>query len=141
MNLHAIVRSAICSVNADESCYLLQSTGQSNNKGIITATYNQPIAIKAQIQFLSGDDLQQVDVTLRTAITRKFYLMSEALMPAGQIRPLSRTGDFIQRADLSIWRIFNVSEDFSKSGWVLVFAALQNDVDAQVKNLFASVTS
>ena len=39
LNLHAIVRGAISSVNADEQVYLLQSTGNTNVSGRIVATY------------------------------------------------------------------------------------------------------
>ena len=136
MNLHQIVTNAIGAVHPNETVYLLQSTGQANIKGVVTATYDKPRFVKAQVQSLSGDDLQQVDNTLRTAITRKFYLFSDPLKPAGQIRPKSRTGDFLKRSDSTIWRVFNVSEDFDAAGWVLVFAALQNDVEQQVKDLF-----
>ena len=38
LNLHAIVRGAISSVNADEQVYLLQSTGNTNVSGRIVAT-------------------------------------------------------------------------------------------------------
>lgn len=126
LNLHAIVRSSITAVNPDEDFLLIQSVGETNVKGVITASYADAVQIKAQMQSLSGDDLQQFDNTLRTEIDRKFYLYSQALKPAGQIRIKSRTGDFLYRLkDGSYWRIFNVSEDFSGVGWVLVNASLQ----------------
>ena len=48
LNLHAIVRGAISSVNADEQVYLLQSTGNTNVSGRIVATYAGPQLVGAQ---------------------------------------------------------------------------------------------
>lgn len=66
LNLHAIVRGAISSVNADEQVYLLQSTGNTNVSGRIVATYAGPQLVGAQVQTLSNDDLKIVSETERT---------------------------------------------------------------------------
>ena len=50
LNLHAIVRGAITSVHPDETVTLYQSTGQSNNYGIVTAQYAEPQTVKAQVE-------------------------------------------------------------------------------------------
>ena len=64
LNLHAIVRGAISSVNADEQVYLLQSTGNTNVSGRIVATYAGPQLVGAQVQTLSNDDLKIVSELL-----------------------------------------------------------------------------
>ena len=126
LNLHAIVRSAITAVNPDNHFLLIQSVGEENRKGVITALYADAVKVTAQMQSLNGDDLQQFENTLRTEINRKFYLNVSKLKPTGQIRVKGRTGDFLHcLKDDTYWRIFSVSEDFSNSGWVLVFASLQ----------------
>ena len=119
---------AITAVNADEDCYLIQSNGQKNVKGALTSTYTiEPVT--AQIQSLNGDELKIIDPIFTTDISRKFYLYAKTQSgnyPSGQIRPLGRSGDLIYRvSEKTYWKIFTVSEDFSQSGWVLVFASMQ----------------
>lgn len=133
INLHAIVRGAITAVNPDEEFLIIQSLGEQNVKGKITAKYADAVLIKAQMQSLNGDELQQFDNTLRTEIANKFYLYSQPLRPCGQFRVISRTGDFLFRIkDGTIWRIFNVAEDFDAVGWVLVNASMQVEKPALV---------
>ena len=146
LNLHAIVRNAITTVNADEDCYLIQSNGQKNVKGVLTSDYTvEPIT--AQIQSLNGDELKIIDPVFATDISRKFYLYSKTQSgnyPAGQVRPLGRSGDLIYRiSEKTYWKIFTVSEDFSQAGWVLVFASMQiiqnvpNDIQTQINSLLS----
>lgn len=146
LNLHAIVRNAITAVNADEDCYLIQSNGQKNVKGVLTSDYSvEPIT--AQIQSLNGDELKIIDPIFATDISRKFYLYSKTQSgnyPAGQVRPLGRSGDLIYRiSEKTYWKIFTVSEDFSQAGWVLVFASMQiiqnvpNDIQTQINSLLS----
>ena len=126
LNLHAVVRNAITAVNSDNKFLLIQSVGEENHRGVISAVYDDAVKITAQMQSLSGDELEQFDNTLRTAINRKIYLNISKLKPAGQIRVKGRTGDFLHCIkDGTYWRVFSVSEDFSEAGWVLVFASLQ----------------
>ena len=136
LNLHGIVRGAINYNNEDENVYLIKSTGNANAKGRIVATYADAEAVKAQIQTLGGEDLSVINDTERTPRDRKFYLYSVndyANTPAGQIRYLGRTGDYIYRIDGTYWKIYQVAEDFSPCGWVQVLASQQVEVPAEVK--------
>lgn len=139
LNLHQIVRGAISSVNADEQVYLVRSTGNSNVKGRIVATYGAPELIGAQIQTLSNDDLRIVNETERTERDRKFYLFSDpdyTKSPASIIRYLGRTGDFIYRPfDQTYWKIYCVAEDFAPVGWVQVLASQQVETPPGVVEL------
>ncbi len=139
LNLHQIVRGAISSVNADEQVYLVRSTGNSNVKGRIVATYGAPELIGAQIQTLSNDDLRIVNETERTERDRKFYLFSDpdyTKSPASIIRYLGRTGDFIYRPfDQTYWKIYCVAEDFAPVGWVQVLASQQVQTPPSVVEL------
>lgn len=139
LNLHQIVRGAISSVNADEQVYLVRSTGNSNVKGRIVATYGAPVLIGAQIQTLSNDDLRIVNETERTERDRKFYLFSDpdyTKSPASIIRYLGRTGDFIYRPfDQTYWKIYCVAEDFAPVGWVQVLASQQVQTPPSVVEL------
>ena len=136
LNLHDIVRGAINLVNPDEDVWLIQNISQTNVKGRITASYAPAQKVKAQVQTLSGDDLTVINDTERTERDRKFYLYSDTetgTPPSGIIRPLSKSGDFIRRADGTWWMVYNVTEEFITSGWVLVLASQQAQVPEAVE--------
>ena len=138
LNLHDLVRGAINIVNPDEDVWLIQNIGQTNVKGRITASYAPAQKVKAQVQTLSGDDLTIMNDTERTERDRKFYLYSDTetgTPPSGIIRPLGKSGDFMRRNDGTYWKVYNVSEDYTTDGWVLVLASQQVDVPEQVKTL------
>ena len=138
LNLHDLVRGAINIVNPDEDVWLIQNIGQTNVKGRITASYAPAQKVKAQVQTLSGDDLTVMNDTERTERDRKFYLYAETKTgtpPSGIIRPLGKSGDFMRRNDGTYWKVYNVSEDYTTDGWVLVLASQQVDVPEQVKAL------
>ena len=136
LNLHDIVRGAINIVNPDEDVWLIQNIGQTNVKGRITAAYAEPEKVRAQVQTLSGDALPVVNDTQRTERDRKFYLYAETKTgnaPSGIIRPLGKSGDFIRRNDGTYWKVYNVSEDYTTDGWVLVLASQQAQVPEAVE--------
>ena len=136
LNLHDLVRGAINIVNPDEDVWLIQNISQTNVKGRITASYAPAQKVKAQVQTLSGDDLTVMNDTERTERDRKFYLYSDTetgTPPSGIIRPLSMSGDFIRRADGTWWMVYNVTEEFITSGWVLVLASQQAQVPEAVE--------
>lgn len=142
LNLHDIVRGAINIVNPDEDVWLIQNISQTNVKGRITASYAPAQKVKAQVQTLSGDDLTVVNDTQRTERDRKFYLYAETKTgnaPSGIIRPLGKSGDFMRRNDGTYWKVYNVSEDYTTDGWVLVLASQQVDVPEQVKTLMEEI--
>lgn len=126
INLHHIVRGAITAVHDDEPCLLIQSAGVTSAKGRMTAAYNAAVAVRAQVQTLSGDDLTVTGETERTERDRKFYLYAADPVPAGQIRTAARTGDYLYRITPgTVWKVYNVAEDFSAAGWVQLLASEQ----------------
>ena len=118
LNLHSIVRAPITALHPDETVTWYRSIGQTNTLGRIKSAYAEGVALQAQIQTLSPDELQQREDTSKTEIHVKAYLMAqEANPPAGIIRIDARNGDLIQRADGTWWLITSVLEEFAKSGW------------------------
>lgn len=126
INLHHVVRGAITAVHDDEPCLLIQSTGATAVKGRMTAGYAAAVAVRAQVQTLSGDDLTVTGETERTERDRKFYVYADDPVPAGQIRTAARTGDYVYRVNPgTVWKVYNVAEDFSSAGWVQLLASEQ----------------
>jgi hypothetical protein len=126
VNLHAVVRDAVASLNPDEDVILYQSAGQAVVSGHATPLYGEPIAATAQIQSESDEALYQSDNAGQNDITKKFYLCAGAKRPAGIIRPLARGGDVILRvSDGTWWLITGVIDDFSRVGWTSARCTLQ----------------
>ena len=131
LNLHGIVRTAINFNNADETVLLVRSLGNANIQGRIVPTYGEPESVGAQVQTLGGEDLKVINDT-ETPV----YLYSTAdytAAPAGMIRYLGRTGDFIYRPlDGTYWKVYQVAEDFSPAGWVQLLASQQTEIPPQL---------
>lgn len=126
INLHAIVRTPITTLHPDETVTLFQSIGQSNVRGRIVPAYAEGVSVRAQIQTLTADELQQREDASKTGLDAKAYLLAdEAMPPAGIMRHLARNGDFILRADGTWWLVVSVIEDFTKSGWESIGIAKQ----------------
>lgn len=136
LNLHDIVRGVVTSVLDDEDVYLVQSIRQESDWGRVTAKYASAELVKAQVQTLSGDDLTVNAETERTERDRKFYLYSDTASgqtPAGNVRILGRTGDFLYRKQTGTWwLVYNVTEDFTSAGWACVLASEQQEVPPEV---------
>lgn len=127
MNLHDLVRSAITSIHADESCMLVQSNGQVNIKGVITPLYNEPLPIIAQWQ-PSPQRLDHYEKMSDTMISYTIYLYSDIdYAVEGQTRiPLKRGGDWLYRNLDGCWYLITqVSENWSTDGWASVIATQQ----------------
>lgn len=128
INLHSIVKPAITALHPDETVTLYRSLGITNVKGEIKTKYAAGSVVKAQIQSLSDDKLFHSGRTGQNNTTRKAYLFSEdstTEKPAPVIRPISRTGDMVKRADDTWWLVESLLEDFSHAGWVCVGLVLQ----------------
>lgn len=123
INLHGIVRQKIASIHPEEAVTLYRSIGMENVKGEIKAKYATGVFVQAQVQSESNDALYQSDRTGQNNTTRKAYLIADdstAEKPAPVIRPISRTGDMIKRADGTWWLVDAMLEDFSHANWVCV---------------------
>ena len=114
----------------------MQSNRQASDGGRVTAKFGLAGLVKAQVQTLSGDDLSVNAETERTERDRKFYLYSDTASgqtPAGNVRILGRTGDFLYRKQTGTWwLVYNVNEDFTSAGWVGVLASEQQEVPPEV---------
>ena len=121
VNLHDVVRSAICAIHPDENCILYQSVGQRNIKGKTTPVYAAPKNVKANFQPLDTDALKHFEATGQTPCSEQVFLYSEDTGVSGQHRiPMTRTGDFLKRADGTFWLITKVLEDWTWDGWANV---------------------
>lgn len=128
INLHALVRSPINMLHPDETVTLYRSVDIVNQLGVIKTVYDEGESVIAQIQSLSNDDLYANHREGENDISRNCYLFSSvstADKPASIIRPLSRTGDMLQRSDGTWWLVTALKEDFSLAGWVNVSITLQ----------------
>ena len=121
MNMHAIVRGAIGSVNAHEMVTLYRCTGVTVSKGIATPSYSKQDML-AQVQAPSASDLAQNERLASATHRKKFYLDA----PAGTINRFEQSaGDIIERPDGSYWLIVGTGDDFSREGWLYCLAVLQ----------------
>lgn len=142
INLHHIVRSVIPVLHPDEKIYLILSKGMSNNRGVVSPVYEEPLPVGAQIQSYTTDDLIALNEEMRKENLRKAYLYSDTpqgLVPEGILRSLSRGGDLIYRKNNTWWLIKGMMEDFSASGWVSVSIVQQITVDDSAKVLVAGL--
>lgn len=138
INVHSLVRGLISVAHPEESVQLAQGIGFANVSGAILPRFAKAIPVMAQIQSLGPDELRNAEQVSTDTLTRKAYLFSDAPYgsPAGIIRPLSRSGDLIRRADGTVWLVTAVAEDFSSSGWVCVNITLQNEVPEAAQEAF-----
>lgn len=127
MNLHGIVRRAIAGVHPDEEAMLYRSIGQTNIKGKIKAQYEEPETVKGNFQAMDSLTLQQLERVSVTGCTVQAYFYSEiSNRIAGISRiPITRTGDYVKRADGTWWLVHAVIEDWSADGWIKVGLARQ----------------
>lgn len=130
LNLHKIVRGAITRLHDDVGATLYRSTGEfeEGEHGDPVQVFAEGIPVRIQIQTLSADVIQHVDDINRAASLRKIYVHSSE--DAGRrlwamMRPLSRTGDYLND-ELGRWWLINaVIEDFTRAGWISAQAQLQ----------------
>ena len=137
MNLHARARGAVQTLHSEETVTLYQASGQANNQGVISPTYEAAQTVQAQIQSLSTDELANVENVAQTGQVRKAYLFGPpvtSLIPQGIVRPLARSGDMLQCADGTWWLVTGMMEDFSASGWVCVQITQQVDAPQGVNS-------
>jgi hypothetical protein len=126
MNLHAIARRAVSSVNAEETVTLYRNIGHTSEDGVLTPEWAPPETVSAQVQTEKEDALQWANETGSVVVTRKFYLFGTPLDRAEGIdRPRGKGGDVLKRTDGTWWLITAVLEDFSGSGWTSVRGTLQ----------------
>lgn len=124
MNLHAIANPAVSTVNPNETVIWYENLGQStDNTGLITPLYAEPVTLFAQVQSESDAALYYADRVGQNSIVRRFYLHgTQEQRAAGIVRPEVRGGDYIRREINGLYYLIDaVLDDFSAtSGWLCV---------------------
>lgn len=127
INLHAVVRGAVRSINPDEIVTLYRSMGQSNAGGVVRPCYEAGEDVIAQWQPDEKEALEHAERVNSTSDSEQVFLYSEAAKPVAGLRrvPFARTGDMLLRG--KHWYLVTaVIEDWSRVGWINVTATLQN---------------
>ncbi len=137
MNLHALVNPIIQALHPNISATLYRSTGQTNVRGEIKATYSEGVPVECQVQSEGTETLAHANLVGMEEVSRRCYLFSKASAAdrvASIVRPISRNGDFLLMAPGEEWYsgqwflVTAVIEDFSKAGgtgWMNVRITLQ----------------
>lgn len=126
MNLHAMVRGVISTVNPDTTITLKRSTGYTTGaNGKQVASYADPVSGPAQIQAMGGGDLKHMNDLNITGVMRKVYLYGNWM---GVVRADKTGGDIltfpqVPGATPQDWKIVNVFETWPD--WCAVGVVLQ----------------
>lgn len=147
LNLHATVRQAITTVNADITAQYLKSLPYTRNpSGKQIPAYADPIAVQVQVQPPSGKDLRHAEFLNIQGTIRTVYLYSN---PQAIVRVDAKGGDLLQfpqfgGGPVENWLVVAVGETWdvgtngrpatetplpppSYSGWSKLFVTLQTD--------------
>lgn len=147
LNLHATVRAAIQTVNADITAVYIASNGYTRNPaGKQVPVYLDPVNVRAQVQPPSVRDLRHLEMLNIQGTTRTVYLYSD---PQAIVRVTAKGGDLFQFPQFSgqpadNWLVVAVPEQWdvgtngappselptpppSVSGWSKLFVVLQTD--------------
>ena len=147
LNLHATVRAAIQTVNADITASYLASTGYTaNGSGQQAPSYAASVDVQCQVQPPSGRDLRHIEFLNIQGTIRTVFLYSN---PQAIDRIDARGGDLLQfpqfsGAPVDNWEVFHVGETWdvgtnaapaselptpppSYSGWTKLYVVLQTD--------------
>ena len=123
MNLHAVVRAAITTVNPDVAGSIRVSTGAVTlTDGTRMPTYAQTDDVPMQVQPLTGKDLAHLDNLNIQGVQRAIYVNGDF---QGVVRPDGKGGDLI-RIGTQVWLIVAVLETWA-TGWCKVGVTLQKD--------------
>jgi hypothetical protein len=133
-NLHGLVRGAINTVNPDISVQWLVSTGNTVAAGgKQTPTYATPVTLRAQVQAVSGSDLQKYNFLQAQGVYRAVYMYGA---PDAINRVESKGGDLLKFPQypgntVRTWLIRQVDEPWTAGNgglsWSRVIVALQLD--------------
>lgn len=126
INLHAVVRNAINTINPDEIITLYRAAGQVNIDGLVTAKYEPGVEMAAQWQPNDEKALTHTEKLSTTRDSEQIFLYSDAENPVvGLSRlPIARSGDMIQRGK-QWYLVTSILEDWSRVSWINVEVTLQ----------------
>lgn len=124
MNLHAMARGIIPTVNPDIKVTVRASNGYTTaTDGTQQPTYNEVTNVICQMQPLSSGEIKHLDGLNIQGDIRGFWFNGTI---RGINRPLKKGGDLIILADGSKWLVVHVFEDWSPTaGWSHVGAQRQ----------------
>lgn len=130
LNLHAIVRPAITSVNPDTLGTWRESTGDTIAAGgRVVPTYTDHLLVPMQVQALSGKDLKHTDFLSMQGVKRAVYLYGNV---EGVNRPDAKGGDLLLFPETrgganKTWLVVVVLETWGPdlTGWCKVGVVLQ----------------
>jgi hypothetical protein len=125
MNLHAIVRGAIQTINPDTITTLLRSTGYTTDAASKQIPTYDTLSGPAQIQACSGKDIERINFLALQGIFRTVYLYGNWM---GIVRADKKGGDVLKfpqvpGATVQDWKIVNVKETWPD--WCSVIVQLQ----------------
>lgn len=128
MNLHAIVRSAINRVHADQPFSIMRSQPTTVVNGVRVSQYEKIDGFTGNFQSEGDAALSYSNNAAQNTIVRRLYLYAtddRATRPWTIYRPLARSGDYVVNAKGEYWKVEAVVEDFSDDGWELLRVTFQ----------------
>jgi hypothetical protein len=123
VNLLAEISDAIQEIVPYHDIKIYTYSGQTNAKGVVTATYADPLVTTAGVQLENVQNLKHIDNINLTLVYKRFYVLSSVL--TGLNRNLATGGDFIVMDGFK-YKIVMVKENFS-TGWVCIVGAEDGD--------------
>ncbi len=126
MNLHAMVRGAITTVNPDRTISLQRSTGYTTgSNGKQVPTYADAVSGPGQVQALSAGQQKHMTEMNISGVMRKVYLYGNWM---GVVRPDKTGGDVLTFSQIpggaaQAWKLVHVFETWDD--WCCVGVVLQ----------------
>lgn len=125
INVHAIANRVIRSIHPNETFIVVRSIGYQNNYGVLTYEYGNCEQASGQMQSLNGDEQKLANEIAHSEISRKLFIsVSGSPLTAGRFDTQEGATFLYQVSTGDFWKVFNVSEDFSKCTWATVFISL-----------------
>lgn len=131
MNLHAMARPGINTVNPDITGDWVASTGYTVDDEFKQVPSYATTTIKMQVQALTAGDLKHVEGLNIEGVKRAVYMYGNK---QGVVRPDAKGGDLLkfsqmQGGPVQVWKVIGVIETWATSGggWCKVAVVLQED--------------
>lgn len=126
INVRGIANAAIQAVNPNILVPWLRSTGNTNNRGVLTPTFVST-TVQAQIQAATADQLKHIENLNSEDVYRNVRIYGNA---QGVVRVDAKGGDLFQfpqapGGDVRTWKVVKVLETWPT--WCSVLAVLQTD--------------
>lgn len=133
MNLHAIAAPFVAAVNPHVPAALLINTGYTTSAaGKRAPAFANPVPIMAQVQALSGGELQLMEGLNIQGVKRAMYLYGDvkgvdrAAGDGGDLISFDTSVDVPTPLQGTIWLVSVVLETWDTSGWCKVGTVKQN---------------